>query len=314
MKWQKLGLIWTPNGEVDWAHTHATLPVVRTLSNDRWGVYVSCRDALGKSRVGRLTLDVSGLPEAIPRVVEFEPNPILSLGAPGAFDDSGVMPAWLLEHGDEQRMYYIGWNVRGLIPYHVSIGLAVSRDGGESFQRVSAGPVLDRSFREPYFTTTPCVLQEQDRWRMWYASGRGWREIDGKWEPAYHVNYAESADGISWNPAMASCIDAGEDFAVCRPAVFKRGAGYGMLYSYRYLTQYRTDPALAYRLGYAESPDGVAWQRKDDEAGIERSAEGWDAEMIEYCLLHEHRGQTYLLYNGNGFGRSGFGIAKLVVD
>jgi hypothetical protein len=314
MIWQKLGLIWAPNGEADWARTHATLPVVQTFSNDRWWVYVSCRDALGKSRVGRLTLDVSALPQGVPRVVEFEPNPILSLGAPGAFDDSGVMPAWLVECGDEQWMYYIGWNVRGLIPYHVSIGLAISRDGGKTFQRASAGPVLDRSFREPYFTTTPCVLQEQDRWRMWYASGHGWREIDGKWEPAYHVNYAESADGISWTPAVASCIDAGADFAVCRPAVFKRADGYGMLYSYRYLTQYRTDPALAYRLGYAESADGVAWRREDAKAGIERSSEGWDAEMIEYCLLHEHRGQTYLLYNGNGFGRSGFGIARLVVN
>lgn len=149
---------------------------------------------------------------------------------------------------------------------------------------------------------------------MWYASGHGWRDIDGKWEPAYHVNYAESADGISWNPAVASCIDAGADFAVCRPTVFKRVGGYGMLYSYRYLTQYRTDPALAYRLGYAESADGVAWQRKDDAAGIERSCEGWDAEMMEYSMLHEYGGETYLLYNGNGFGRSGFGLARLVAD
>jgi len=313
MEWQKLGCIWAPNGEVDWARTHATLPVVQALSHQRWRVYVSCRDAQGKSRVGRLTLDVSGLPYEIPRVVEFEPQPILSLGAPGTFDDSGVMPSWLVECGDEQWMYYIGWNVRGLVPYHVSIGLAVSRNGGESFERASAGPILDRSFREPYFTTTPCVLREQGRWRMWYASGRGWREIDGKWEPAYHVNYAESSDGILWNSAMAACIDAGEDFAVCRPVVFKQIAGYGMLYSHRCLTQYRTDPALAYRLGYAESVDGVAWQRRDEAVGIERSSDGWDAEMTEYCLLHQHGEETYLLYNGNGFGRSGFGIARLVV-
>ena len=312
MEWQKLGCIWAPNGEVDWARTHATLPVVQALSPQRWRVYVSCRDAQGKSRVGRLTLDVSGLPYDVPRVVEFEPQPILSLGAPGTFDDSGVMPSWLVECGDEQWMYYIGWNVRGLVPYHVSIGLAVSRNGGESFERASAGPILDRSFREPYFTTTPCVLREQGRWRMWYASGHGWREIDGKWEPAYHVNYAESSDGISWNSAMAACIDAGEDFAVCRPVVFKQSTGYGMLYSHRWLTQYRTDPALAYRLGYAESVDGVAWQRRDEVAGIERSSDGWDAEMTEYCLLHQHGEETYLLYNGNGFGRSGFGIARLV--
>jgi hypothetical protein len=85
-----------------------------------------------------------------------------------------------------------------------------------------------------------------------------------------------------------------------------------MLYSYRYLTRYRTDPNLAYRLGYAESANGVVWQRMDEAAEIERFSGGWDGEMMEYCSLHEHRGQTYMLYNGNGFGRSGVGLAKLV--
>ena len=311
MEWRKLGLIWAPGGEADWARTHATLPVVQTLSDDRWRVFVSCRDAHGKSRMGRLTLDVSELPERLPRVLEFDATPVLSLGEPGTFDESGVMPSWLVPYGDELRMYYIGWNVRDVIPYHVSIGLAIRRDGGETFERASAGPVLDRSFREPYFTTTPCVFHENGVWRMWYAAGSGWRPVEGKMEPAYHVNYAESQDGIEWTPAVATCISAGSDFAVCRPSVFERDGGYGMLYSYRSLAAYRTDPQMAYRLGYAESSDGVVWRRDDASAGIDRSAEGWDAEMIEYSSVVAHRGEHYLLYNGNGFGRSGFGLAVL---
>jgi hypothetical protein len=312
MEWQKLGMIWTPAGEADWAQTHATLPIAQTIADDRWRVFLSCRDAHGKSRIGRVTLDVSPLPKGKPRVVRFDPAPVLSLGAPGTFDDCGVMPSWLAEQEGELRMYYIGWNVRGLVPYHVSVGLAISGDGGETFQRAAQGPVLDRCLQEPYFATTPCVMRAAGNWRMWYASGHGWREIDGKWEPAYHVNYAESPDGVAWTPAVATCIDAGPEFAVCRPTVFQQNGGYGMLYSYRYLTQYRTDPALAYRLGYAHSADGVSWRRSDESVGIERSGEGWDAEMIEYSSLHEHRGETYLLYNGNGFGRSGFGIARLL--
>lgn len=311
MEWTKLGLAWAPTGAPDWAQTHATLPIVQSDFGDEWRVFVSCRDAHGKSRIGRLTLDVSELPDRVPRAIDFDSRPVLSLGAPGAFDDCGVMPAWFVAQGDELWMYYIGWNVRGVVPYHVSIGLAVSRDGGETFERLSHGPVLDRSFREPFFATTPCVLREADRWRMWYASGRGWQEIEGKWEPAYHVNYAESADGIEWTPAVATCIDAGDDVAICRPCVFQRGNRYGMFYSHRCLTRYRTDPQLAYRLGYAESTDGLAWRRLDEATGIERSSQGWDSEMIEYCSLHEHRGQTYMLYNGNGFGRSGFGLARL---
>jgi hypothetical protein len=209
-------------------------------------------------------------------------------------------------------MYYIGWNVIGTVPYHVSIGLAVSHDEGRTFERYSQGPIMDRSAREPFFATTPCVIKENGVWRMWYASSTGWRQIDGKWEPSYHVKYAESRDGIAWNPTGVSCIDAGEDFAVCRPCIIRSGRNYAMLYSYRLLTQYRTDPARAYRLGYAESADGIHWERMDDRIGIERSDEGWDAEMIEYCAVHREGDQTYLLYNGNGFGHSGVGVARAV--
>jgi len=313
MQWQKCGLIWAPSGEADWAHTHATLPVVQAISDDRWWIYLSTRDARGKSRIVRLTVDASHIgPGRPPRVLQFDPTPVLSLGEPGTFDDSGVMPSWLVADGDALRLYYIGWNVIGTVPYHVSIGLAISNDGGRTFQRYSHGPVLDRSAREPFFTTTPCVIEENGRWRMWYASATGWRQIDGKWEPSYHIKYAESPDGVVWNPTGVSCIDAGEDFAVCRPCVFRSGDKYAMLYSYRLLTQYRTDPAQAYRLGYAESGDGIHWERMDDRVGIERSADGWDAEMIEYCWMQREGSQTYLLYNGNGFGQSGVGIARLV--
>ena len=84
-----------------------------------------------------------------------------------------------------------------------------------------------------------------------------------------------------------------------------------MLYSYRSLLNYRSDTTSAYRLGYAESDDGIHWDRTDERVGFERSATGWDSEMMEYCWLQPHQGEHYLLYNGNGFGQSGFGIARL---
>jgi hypothetical protein len=311
MKWQKLGQIWTAAGETDWARTHAALPLVRTLSDDRWSVYVTCRDQHGKSRIGRLILDVTPLPHDLPRVVEFKRDPIVSLGAPGTFDDSGAMSAWLVENEGELRLYYIGWSVVGTVPYHVSIGLAISRDGGETFQRASEGPVFGRCVSEPYFATSACVRRENDHWRLWYASGRAWQEIDGRWEPTYFIRHAESSDGVAWSPT-ATCIDLGPETAICRPTVFKRGDKYCMINSYRAMAKFRTDPSQAYRLGYAESADGIAWDRKDEQIGISRSAEGWDSEMIEYTYYHQHLGETYLLYNGNGFGRSGFGIARLV--
>lgn len=311
MKWEKRGFIWAPSGDLSWAQSHATEPISQVISPDRWWVYVSIRDANGKSRIGRLTLDVSGLPAKLPTVIELEPEPILSLGAPGTFDDSGVMPSWLVEDSDALWLYYIGWNVLGTVPYRVSIGLAVSDDRGLTFRRYSQGPIIDLNIYEPFFATNPCVLKVNDTWRMWYVSCTGWQQIAERWEPAYHVKHAESHDGISWNLNRNSCLDYGADWAIARPCVFRRDDRFAMLHSYRSLTGYRTDPESSYRFGYAESDDGYSWQRLDEQAGITRSPSGWDSEMLAYCYLQQHGDETYLLYNGNGFGRSGFGLAQL---
>jgi len=75
-----------------------------------------------------------------------------------------------------------------------------------------------------------------------------------------------------------------------------------MWYSYR---------GTSYRIGYAESDDGRAWRRQDGLAGIDVSADGWDSEMIEYPFVFLHRGQHFMLYNGNDYGRTGFGLAVL---
>jgi hypothetical protein len=69
-----------------------------------------------------------------------------------------------------------------------------------------------------------------------------------------------------------------------------------------------------YRIGYAESDDGINWQRKDDKVGIDVSDEGWDSEMVAYPYVFEHDGEKYMLYNGNGYGETGFGYAVLEED
>jgi hypothetical protein len=230
----------------------------------------------------------------------------------GAFDDSGVMPGWLICDGDRLYMYYTGWNTSTTVPYRLAIGLAISNDDGQTFHRQSTGAIFDRSAQEPFFVCSPCVHKEPDRWRMWYVSCTGWRKILDRWEPSYHVKYAESSNGRDWELTGISCIDVGDDFAVARPCVYRTSRGYSMLYPYRTLTNYRTDPEQAYRLGYAESSDGIRWQRFDDQVGIQRSESGWDSQMLAYCWVQRHGDQTYLLYNGNGFGASGVGVARIV--
>jgi sucrose-6-phosphate hydrolase SacC (GH32 family) len=78
-----------------------------------------------------------------------------------------------------------------------------------------------------------------------------------------------------------------------------------LLYSAR--TKSRGD----YRLGLAVSSDGVTWERRDHEVGIEPSGSGWDSDAIAYGSAVEHDGHVYLFYCGNERGKTGFGYAEL---
>ena len=183
---------------------------------------------------------------------------------------------------------------------HLVAGLAVSVDGGESFTRVSRVPILDRTDAEPYtLNTAPCVLREGTCWRMWYVSGVGWVHRD---LPRYNIKYAESDDGIHWHRPGRVCIDfaSAEEHALARPCVLKEDGVYRMWFSHK---------GEHYRIGYAESLDGLRWERDDTRAGIDVSMSGWDSTMIEYSYVFGHRGRKYMLYNGNDYGREGIGIA-----
>ena len=297
MKWIKQGVIFVADHNFEWMVSHASVPVV-----DEARIYFGTRDQNGQSQTSYIEVE-AGRPE---NVVYIHDRPVLPLGEPGTFDDSGIMPSWIVTHENKKYLYYIGWSPRVTVPYHLAIGLAVSEDGGRSFQKISDGPILDRSRDEPFFNTAPCVLKDEGRWRMWYVSCTGWE--DG--EPRYHVKYAESADGIVWRKTGRVCIDYDDRTgAIGRPCVYRENGAYKMLYSYRGARDYRTDRTQSYRLGYAESGDGVTWTRRDDEVGIERSETGWDSEMMEYCYVHQYEGRSYLFYNGNGFGQTGIGYA-----
>ena len=106
------------------------------------------------------------------------------------------MPSWLVDVGGDRYLYYIGWNRGVTVPFRNSTGLAISRNRAR-FERVSIGPVLDRSLTEPYFATNPCVLKEEDVWRMWYLSCIGWDTIAGGLRHRYHLKYVEFE---RWHP------------------------------------------------------------------------------------------------------------------
>ena len=91
-----------------------------------------------------------------------------------------------------------------------------------------------------------------------------------------------------------------------RPWVARAADGYEMYYSVRRRS------FGAYRLGYAVSRDGLSWDRRDGELGLDVTPGAFDAHAIMYSALFEAGGRTWCLYNGDDFGRAGFALAERV--
>jgi len=294
---RKLGLLVAAPPPVRWAATHASVPFATPPENGSIRLLFSSRDDHGRSHVGYASVDLEKR-----AVTGYSPEPLLSPGDLGAFDDNGTMGSCLVRRGEEEYLYYIGWSLGLTVPFYTYVGCAIRANPEDTFARVSRAPVLARTDSEPYFTTAPWVLIENGTWRMWYASGTGWDNGDGTPLHRYHIRYAESDDGIAWLREGVVCIDYSDEheFALTRPCVVRDGDLYRMWYSRR---------GPSYRIGYAESDDGISWTRKDDEAGIDVSAHGWDADMIEYPYVLDSSDSRYLFYNGNGYGATGIGWA-----
>jgi hypothetical protein len=301
MRWTKVGRIFCPEDNFTWMRSHAAGPLAEHLEDDRYRIYFGCRDAANRTSIGSLELDISR-PD---RILHLASEPAIGPGQAGLFDDSGTSTGCLVRNGSERYFYYLGWNLGVTVPWRNTIGLARSAGPDGPFAKCSRAPLLDRSDVDPFSISYPWVMRDGDRWKMWYGSNLNW----GASAPdmAHVIKYAESPDGIHWQRDGIIAINFASpgEYAIAKPCVVKDGSQYRMWYSYR---------GPSYRIGYAESSDGIHWQRRDDAVGIDVSPEGWDSESIQYACVFRHRDRLHMLYNGNSYGKTGFGLAICTND
>ena len=306
MKWRKLGVVYRPDGTAPWARTHGMLPT--PLDMPELGIiriFITCCDDAGISRPGFVDM----LRDDPTRVVNHSSQPLMDIGLPGTFDESGALATSVVRCPDGRLfMYYVGFEIGTRIRYRLLSGLAISEDGGHTFHRHSTTPVLERTPEDLYFRGGPFVRLEDGVFRMWYVGGSSWLDIAGKPMPEYRIKYLESSDGIAWDGEGQVVVDITEqdEHGFGRPWVMPRpGGGYTMYYSVR------RKSLGAYRMGCASSPDGLSWRRHDQDMGLEVGPDAFDNHAIMYAAVIEVDGQTYCYYNGNAFGRDGFAVAVL---
>lgn len=298
-RWQKLGQVFCAENQHPWMATHASCPVGLSLDERMARIFFSPRDQDNKSSIAWLDAAIDPTGFSIVRLCD---RPMLGPGALGAFDDNGVTVGCVVPCRNELRVYYLGWTLRVTVPFNNFIGLAVGRPDALTLERAHQAPIVDRSPADPFTLSYPWVLETQHGWRMWYGSHLSWDEKPD--ELGHVLKQAHSADGLRWERDGSVAIDVARprEFALTRPCVLGDPDRYRIWFSRR---------APGYALGYAESVDGKTWARDDSACGLKPSSEGWDSESVEYASVFDHAGARFMVYNGNGYGRSGFGLAVL---
>jgi hypothetical protein len=315
MKWEKLGQIFVfEDSPFAGRYTsHAQSPQALVL-DDRIRVYFSTRtnDVPGKflSHVQYVDYDLG-----LKNVIGCSDGEVMPLGGLGCFDEHGIFPLSPVRLGDKVYGYTNGISRRVSVAVETGVGLAISTDDGQTFQRRRPGPLLSATTYEPFLVGDPFVREFAGKLHMFYLFGKKWSEETAEHpsERVYKIGHAVSDDGIKWQKTNRSIVSDTVDENECQalPTVIQIGQRYHMYFCYRHMVGFRNQKDRGYRLGYAYSEDLVNWIRADEQAGIDLSAEGWDSEMMCYPNVFEHDRDVYLLYNGNNFGRDGFGIAKL---
>jgi hypothetical protein len=312
MKWRTIGKIFDPASQGD-GRWFAQSP--HALVFDQYiRIYFSTRetDGTGKylSHVSFIDMD-----PALETIVGRPAKPVVALGGLGCFDEHGIFPMSVLRVGDRVYGYTTGWNRKRSVSVDASIGLVISDDGGDTFRRFGDGPILTSSLHEPFLVGDAYVATYEGVFHMWYIYGTKWTRGGAGEEPerVYKIGHATSDDGVAWikegRPIVQDRLNPDECQAL--PTVIRRHGRYHMWFCYREAIDFRKNRDRGYRIGYAHSADLLTWTRADDAAGIERSPWGWDSDMQCYPNVFEAAGRTYLLYNGNEFGRDGFGLAEL---
>ena len=317
MKWEKLGKIFDPtqhklpNDCVEFAQSPQAL-----VFDDFVRIYFSTRavDTCNGKYISHIAF--VDMHKDLRNVIRVSEHTTIPLGDLGCFDEHGIFPMSVIRHENKVYGYTCGWSRRVSVSVETAIGLAVSRDDGLTFERVGKGPVLTASPHEPFLVGDGFVKMINDKFHMWYIFGTGWRKFSADAPPdrTYKIGHAESSDGINWvkEEARQIIVDRlGAHESQALPTVIEIDGRHHMFFCYRQSFDFRSNRVRGYRIGHAWSDDLENWTRDDEDPLLNVTSGNWDSDMLCYPHAFECDGTVYLLYNGNEFGRYGFGLAAL---
>lgn len=299
-KWKKLGLLYSPSNSNRHPKllSHAANPLPVLLDGDVYRIFFSGRDVDNRSSVGAVDIDVVKR-----KIIREFSHPFFENGPEGSFYADGVSIGNCYEVDGKKYMLFMGWQTPQGGHWRGDIGRLIVKPD-LTLELDSDTPFMSTDEVDPISLSYPWVFDKEARgFGMLYGSTKTWDAGNG--EMVHVINFASSDDGHHWTrEGIAVPNELGVAQAFSRPTVARDSKGeYEMWFSYR------SGSGEKYRIGHAVSKDGKAWNLALKDVGIDVSSNGWDSEMIEYPFVFDHKGQRYMLYNGNGYGKTGFGMA-----
>ena len=293
--WRKLGRVLQASGTA-LSRSHVMLPTPLVMADRVRVFYASCDEHL-RGRV--FFADFATEPPFA--LLATNPKPVFDVGPVGSFDCDGVNPSQVLETNEGLALLYIGWR-RGPAaePYTLFAGLAWSRDCGMSFAR-RPEPILPPRPGERLFRTAPFIDRDEKGYRLFYIGGDTFVDGDfGRRTPVYSLMEQRGDSLLKWDgparPLMSPDLAAGE-VGFGRPVVTP---------DRRLMVSLRT--RAGYRL-FETDLDFLPQSRSVLTPVIPPPFEAWEAEMTCFGAPCVVGANELLFYNGDGYGRTGMGLA-----
>lgn len=301
MEWEKKGLIYNSPFDGTWKDNSALQPTALVIGN-KIRIFLCFRNLEGVGRIGYVDVDAN----EPSKILKISDTPVLDIGEDGMFDDNGVAPTAIIKNKDKIFLYYAGYQLPKKVRFIAFGGLAISKDNGETFERYSNTPIFERSEEASLFRVPHTVMLDNNKFKFWYGGGSSYIDGTNKTLPVYNIRYLESDSLLSIPNKGIEVLDTmNEEHRVGRPNVLKEDGLFKMYFGYG-------SDKEPYQLGYAESQDGINWNRNNSKLGLPLSSNGWDSEMMAYPCVVNVNNRTYMFYNGNEYGKYGFGYAELI--
>lgn len=298
MNWVKKGHIFRVRNNNEYLISHASNPLPVHLHNDIFRIFYSGRNIDNKSSVGYVDIDIVNY-----KIINYPTEPVITFGNESSFYSHGISIGNLYEANGKNYILFMGWQIENGQHWRGDIGRIELIDK-EKMTITPTLPFMTIDEEDKVSLSYPWVMFHEGIYKMWYGSTVSWSSENG--EMIHVIKYATSTDGETWTKhGIAIPYELGVAQAFSKPCVIINESGYNMWYSYR------SGSGEKYRIGYAHSNDGINWQRRHELAGITVSNSGWDSEMICYPYVFSHNNHLYMLYNGNSYGKEGFGLAVL---